>query len=82
MRNLSRRQRAAIRKGLYAIAPSLSAVLVVFGIWTNEQAVTVTGASTTFITTILAYFNTDLDLYEGTDNDVSAASNGSVENRE
>lgn len=78
MRNLSRRQRAALRKGIYLVAPSLSAVLVVFGIWTNEQAAVVTGAVTTILTTALAFFNTDPDLYE----DVSAVPNGSVENRE
>lgn len=82
MRNLSRRQRAALRKGIYLIAPALSAVLVVFGIWTNEQAATVTGAVTTILTTVLAFFNTDPDLYEGTAGDVSAEPVGSVESGE
>ncbi len=82
MRNLSRRQRAVLRKGIYLVAPALSAVLVVFGVWTNEQAATVTGAVTTILTTALAFFNTDPDLYEGTADDVSAEPIGSVENRE
>lgn len=47
MRNMTPRQRAALRKGIYLVAPALSAVLVVFGVWTNEQATTVTGAVTT-----------------------------------
>ena len=63
MRNLSRRQYAALRKVSYALGPSLSAVLVVFGIWTNEQAAVVTGAVTTTLTTVLAFFNTDPALY-------------------
>lgn len=82
MRNLSRRQRAALRKGIYLVAPALSAVLVVFGVWTNEQAATVTGAVTTILTTALAFFNTDPDMYEGTASDVSAEPIDSVENRE
>lgn len=82
MRNLSRRQRAALRKGIYLVAPALSAVLVVFGVWTNEQAATVTGAVTTILTTALAFFNTDPDMYESTAGDVSAEPIGSVENRE
>lgn len=63
MRKMSESQAAAFRKSLYALAPALSAVLVVFGIWTNEQAAVVTGAVTPIITTILAYFNTDPSLY-------------------
>lgn len=82
MRNLSRRQRAALRKGIYLIAPSLSAVLVVFGIWTNEQAAVVTGAVTTTLTTVLAFFNTDPGLYEDTADGVSMAPDASVESRE
>lgn len=82
MRNLSRRQRAALRKGIYLVAPALSAVLVVFGVWTNEQAATVTGAVTTILTTALAFFNTDPDLYEGTAGDASADPGGSVESGE
>lgn len=82
MRNLSRRQRAALRKGIYLVAPALSAVLVVFGVWTNEQAATVTGAVTTILTTALAFFNTDPDLYEGTAGDVSAEPVGPVESGE
>ena len=46
MRKMSESQAAAFRKSLYALAPALSAVLVVFGIWTNEQAAVVTGAVT------------------------------------
>lgn len=82
MRNLSRRQRAVLRKGIYLVAPALSAVLVVFGVWTNEQAATVTGAVTTILTTALAFFNTDPDLYEGTDGDASAEPAVSVESGE
>lgn len=63
MRKMSESQAAAFRKSLYALAPALSAVLVVFGIWTNEQAAVVTGAVTPIITTILAYFNTDPSRY-------------------
>ena len=82
MRNLSRRQRAALRKGIYLVAPALSAVLVVFGVWTNEQATTVTGAVTTILTTALAFFNTDPALYEGTAGDASAEPGGSAESGE
>lgn len=82
MRNLSRRQYAALRKRLYAIAPTLSAVLVVFGVWTSEQATTVTGAVTAILTTALAFFNTDPALYEEADIDASAEPGGSGENRE
>lgn len=82
MRNLSRRQYAVLRKRLYAIAPTLSAVLVVFGVWTREQATTVTGAVTAILTTALAFFNTDPGMYEGTAGDVSAEPVGSVESGE
>lgn len=82
MRNLSRRQYAALRKRLYAIAPALSAVLVVFGVWTSEQATIVTGAVTAILTTALAFFNTDPGMYEDAVDDVSANSAVSVENRE
>lgn len=82
MRNLSRRQYAVLRKRLYAIAPTLSAVLVVFGVWTSEQATTVTGAVTAILTTALAFFNTDPGMYEDAVDDVSANSAVSVENRE
>lgn len=82
MRNLSRRQRAVLRKGIYLVAPALSAVLVVFGVWTNEQAATVTGAVTTILTTALAFFNTDPGMYEGVTGDVSAEPAGSVESGE
>lgn len=82
MRNLSRRQYAALRKRLYAIAPALSAVLVVFGVWTSEQATTVTGAVTAILATALAFFNTDPGMYEDAVDDVSANSAVSVENRE
>lgn len=82
MRNLSHRQYAALRKRLYAIAPALSAVLVVFGVWTSEQATIVTGAVTAILTTALAFFNTDPGMYEDAVDDVSANSAVSVENRE
>lgn len=82
MRNLSRRQRAVLRKGIYLVAPALSAVLVVFGVWTNEQATTVTGAVTTILTTALAFFNTDPSMYEDPSGDTSAEPGDSVENRE
>lgn len=82
MRNLAPRQRAALRKSIYLVSPALSAVLVVFGVWTNEQATTVTGAVTTILTTALAFFNTDPNLYEDASDDASAVPNGSVENRE
>lgn len=82
MRNLSRRQYATLRKRLYAIAPTLSAVLVVFGVWTSEQATTVTGAVTAILTTALAFFNTDPGMYEDTAGDASAEPVGSVESGE
>lgn len=82
MRNMTPRQRAALRKALYAIAPSLSAVLVVFGIWTNEQAAVVTGAATAILPNVLAFFNTDPTLYEGAGGDVSAEPVGSAESGE
>ena len=82
MRNMTPRQRAALRKGIYLVAPALSAVLVVFGVWTNEQATTVTGAVTTILTTALAFFNTDPNLYEGPSSDTSAEPVGSVESGE
>lgn len=82
MRNLTPRQRAVLRKGIYLVAPALSAVLVVFGVWTNEQATTVTGAVTTILTTALAFFNTNPDMYEAAAGDASAVSDGSVESGE
>lgn len=82
MRNLSRSQRAALRKALYAIAPALSAVLVVFGVWTNEQAAVVTGAATAILPNVMAFFNTDPALYEDAAGDSSAKLDDSVENRE
>lgn len=82
MRNLSRRQRAALRKILYVLAPSISAVLVAFGIWTSDQAAVVTGAVTAILPNILAFFNTDPALYEDAADDVSAEPGASVENRE
>lgn len=82
MRNLSRRQRAVLRKGIYVVAPALSAVLVAFGVWTSDQAAVVTGAVTAILSTVLAYFNTDPDLYEDAAGDVSAEPGASVENRE
>lgn len=82
MRNLSRRQYAALRKALYAIAPSLGAVLVAFGIWTNEQAAVVTGAATAILPNVLAFFNTDPALYEEADTDASAEPIGSAESGE
>lgn len=82
MRNLSRRQRAALRKSIYLVAPALSAVLVVFGVWTNEQATTVTGAVTTILTTALAFFNTDPDMYEAAAGDAFAEPGGSAESGE
>lgn len=75
MRKLSRRQRAALRKGIYAVVPALSAVLVAFGVWTSDQAAVVTGAVTAILSTVLAFFNTDPDMYE-------EASDGYTENRE
>ena len=82
MRNLTPRQRAVLRKGIYLVAPELSAVLVVFGVWTNEQATTVTGAVTTIFTTALAFFNTDPGMYEDAADDVSAETGGSAESGE
>lgn len=82
MCNMTPRQRAALRKSIYLVAPALSAVLVVFGVWTNEQATTVTGAVTAILTTGLAFFNTDPGMYEDTAGDVSAEPAGSVESGE
>lgn len=82
MCNLSKRQRAVLRKGLYIIAPSLAAVLVAFGIWTNEQAAVVTGAVTAILSTLLAFFNTDPDMYEDAVDDVSAEPGDSTESGE
>nr|DAF39205.1 MAG TPA: holin [Caudoviricetes sp.] len=82
MRNMTPRQRAVLRKSIYLVAPALSAVLVVFGVWTNEQATTVTGAVTTILTTALAFFNTDPALYEAAGGDASAEPAVSVESGE
>lgn len=82
MRNLSRRQYAALRKVSYVLGPSLSAVLVAFGIWTSDQAAVVAGAVTAILPNILAFFNTDPALYEEADTDASAEPGGSSENRE
>lgn len=82
MRNLSRRQYAALRKVSYALGPSLSAVLVAFGIWTSDQAAVAAGAVTAILPNILAFFNTDPALYEEADTDASAEPGGSSENRE
>ena len=82
MRNMTPRQRAALRKSIYLVAPALSAVLVVFGVWTNEQATTVTGAVTTILTTALAFFNTDPGMYEDAAGDASVEPDGSVESGE
>lgn len=82
MRNLTPRQRAVLRKGIYLVAPALSAVLVVFGVWTNEQATTVTGAVTTILTTALAFFNTNPDMYEAAAGDAFAESVASIESGE
>lgn len=82
MRNLTPHQRAVLRKGIYLVAPALSAVLVVFGVWTNEQATTVTGAVTTILTTALAFFNTNPDMYEAAAGDASAESVASIESSE
>lgn len=82
MRNLSRRQRAALRKMLYVLAPSISAVLVAFGIWTSDQAAVVTGAVTAILPNILAFFNTDPALYEDPSGDTSAEPVSPAENRE
>ena len=82
MRNLTPRQRAVLRKGIYLVVPALSAVLVVFGVWTNEQAITVTGAVTSTFTTALAFFNTNPDMYEAAAGDASAESVASIESGE
>lgn len=82
MRNLSRRQYAVLRKRIYLVAPALSAVLVVFGVWTSEQATTVTGAVTAILTTALAFFNTNPDAYEDPSSDASAEPVGSAESGE
>nr|DAN65970.1 MAG TPA: putative phage holin Dp-1 [Caudoviricetes sp.] len=82
MRNLSRRQYAVLRKGIYVVAPALSAVLVAFGVWTSDQAVVVTGAVTAILSTVLAFFNTDPGMYEDAADDASAESAVAVENRE
>ena len=82
MRNLSRRQYAALRKVSYVLGPSLSAVLVAFGIWTSDQAAVVAGAVTAILPNILAFFNTDPGMYEDSANDTSVEFGGSVENRE
>lgn len=82
MRNLSRRQYAALRKVSYALGPSLSAVLVAFGIWTSDQAAVVAGAVTAILPNILAFFNTDPTLYEEADTDASAESVVSAESGE
>lgn len=82
MRNMTPRQRAVLRKGIYLVAPALSAVLVVFGVWTNEQATTVTGAVTTILTTALAFFNTDPNLYGDPSSDTSAEPDVSAESGE
>lgn len=82
MRNLSRRQYAALRKVSYALGPSLSAVLVAFGIWTSDQAAVVAGVVTAILPNILAFFNTDPGMYEDAADDVSAEPGGSVESGE
>lgn len=82
MRNLSRRQYAALRKVSYVLGPSLSAVLVAFGIWTSDQAAVVAGAVTAILPNILAFFNTDPALYEDPSGDTSAEPGGSVESGE
>lgn len=82
MRNLSRRQYAALRKVSYVVGPSLSAVLVAFGIWTSDQAAVVAGAVTAILPNILAFFNTDPALYEDPSGDTSAEPAGSVESGE
>jgi hypothetical protein len=82
MRNLSRRQYAALRKVSYALGPSLSAVLVAFGIWTSDQAAVVAGVVTAILPNILAFFNTDPGMYEDAADDVSAKPGGSVESGE
>jgi len=82
MRNLSRRQYAALRKVSYALGPSLSAVLVAFGIWTSDQAAVVAGVVTAILPNILAFFNTDPGMYEDAADDVSPKPGGSVESGE
>lgn len=82
MRNLSRRQYAALRKVSYALGPSLSAVLVAFGIWTSDQAAVVAGAVTAILPNILAFFNTDPGMYEDPSSDASAEPGGSAESGE
>lgn len=82
MRNLSRRQYAALRKVSYALGPSLSAVLVAFGIWTSDQAAVVAGVVTAILPNILAFFNTDPGMYEDAADDVSAEPGGSTESGE
>lgn len=82
MRNLSRRQYAALRKSVYLVVPALSAVLVTFGVWTNEQAAVVTGAVTAILSTALAFFNTDPGMYEDPSSDTSAKPVGSAESGE
>ena len=82
MRNLSRRQYAALRKVSYVLGPSISAVLVAFGIWTSDQAAVVTGAVTAILPNILAFFNTDPGMYEDTSGDASAEPVVSAENGE
>lgn len=82
MRNLSRRQYAALRKMLYALGPSLSAVLVAFGIWTSDQGAVAAGAATAILPNILAFFNTDPGMYEDAADDVSAESGDSAESGE
>ena len=82
MRNLSRRQYAALRKVSYALGPSLSAVLVAFGIWTSDQAAVVAGVVTAILPNILAFFNTDPGMYEDAADDVSTEPGGSAESGE
>lgn len=82
MRNLSRRQYAVLRKGIYVVAPALSAVLVAFGVWTSDQAIVVTGAVTAILSTVLAFFNTDPNLYEDAADDASAEPGDSVKSGE
>lgn len=82
MRNLSRRQYAALRKVSYVLGPSISAVLVAFGIWTSDQAAVVTGAVTAILPNILAFFNTDPGMHEDPSGDASAEPVDSVESGE
>lgn len=82
MRNMTPRQRAALRKSVYLVVPALSAVLVTFGVWTNEQAAVVTGAVTAILSTALAFFNTDPGMYEDPSSDTSAKPVGSAESGE